>query len=250
MSLFATFVTFLMAALSATPIFSRRPHRLAPATPAPRAPWGSGGIRAPLAELRPESSGCSHAAGADSRAAPWGVRPRRWRARLAGARTARRGRPPPWRRTGRRRSARRPRRVGCPPRPRREPANRSGAARESATIRLRGGQGSGAQPPTVATAEADAGRVQADEPGASAWALGPRRRRQNPGLPEASTGAVGGGRSNAARLAEETQDSQGQPAGAGDCEVPGRNSRLPPRVVRELIVDELQAAPRGGRSRS
>ena len=113
-----------------------------------------------------------------------------------------------------------------------------------------GGQGSGAQPPTVATAEADAGRVQADEPGASAWALGPRRRRQNPGLPEASTGAVGGGRSNAARLAEETQDSQGQPAGAGDCEVPGRNSRLPPRVVRELIVDELQAAPRGGRSRS
>ena len=53
----------------------------------------------------------------------------------AGARTARRGRPPPWRRTGRRRSARRPRRVGCPPRPRREPANRSGAARESATRR-------------------------------------------------------------------------------------------------------------------
>ena len=42
---------------------------------------------------------------------------------------AARGRQPPWRRTGRRRSARRPGRVGCPPRPRREPANRSGATR-------------------------------------------------------------------------------------------------------------------------
>ena len=66
----------------------------------------------------------------------WGVRPRRWRARLPVLERARRGRPPPWRRTGRRRSARLPRRVGCPPRPRprREPANRSGAARESATV--------------------------------------------------------------------------------------------------------------------
>ena len=63
MSLFATFVTFLMAALSAAPILAVVLTRLAPATPAPRAPWGSGGIRAPLAELRPESSGCSHAAG-------------------------------------------------------------------------------------------------------------------------------------------------------------------------------------------
>ena len=35
------------------PYFSRRPHRLAPATPAPRAPWGSGGIRAAGADSAP-----------------------------------------------------------------------------------------------------------------------------------------------------------------------------------------------------
>ena len=78
---------------------------------------------------------------------PAGVRPRRWRCGCR-ARTARRSRrrgrvcestttatgrprgpPPPWRRTGRRRSARRPRRAGCPltPRLRREHATGNGS---------------------------------------------------------------------------------------------------------------------------
>ena len=54
------------------PYFSRRPHRLAPATPAPRAPWGSGGIRAAGADSAP-----NHRAAPTRRGRTPGLPPRR-----------------------------------------------------------------------------------------------------------------------------------------------------------------------------
>ena len=118
------------------------------------APAGACGTEAPRRHRDvhprepPESSGSYRASGGGLQGCPpRGVRPRRWRCGCR-ARTARRsrrwgrvcestttatgrprGRPPPWRRTGRRRSVRRPRRAGCPltPRLRREHATANGS---------------------------------------------------------------------------------------------------------------------------
>ena len=70
------------------PYFSRRPHRLAPATPAPRAPWGSGGIRAAGADSAP-----NHRAAPTRRGRTPGLPPRGVRPRLAPAFEQRRSRP-------------------------------------------------------------------------------------------------------------------------------------------------------------